>query len=135
MDPFDLPPELAEVERRLAARGHPQPPADFRRRVLSALRDERTEKRSAWRWAVVAAAMLLVLNLAMSLEYHRAGPRIESRAGEDLAAAARAMRQRHPDLSEQEAYQLALLVQTPPALPALWQGIDLWEGEESWDMH
>lgn len=135
MDPFDLPPELAEVERRVAARGHPQPSADFRRRVLSALRDERTPSRSAWRWAVVAAAVLLLLNLAMSLENHRDGPRIEIGAREDLAATAREMRQRHPDLSEQEAYQLALLVHTPPALPASWQGIDLLEGEESWDLH
>ncbi|MGH7169868.1 MAG: hypothetical protein ACRELG_06300 [Gemmataceae bacterium] len=135
MDPFDLPPELAEVERRLAARGHPKPTADFRRRVLSAVREERRPGRFIWRWAVLAAAVLLVLNLAMSLENHRARPRVERHASEDLETTAREMRRQHPDLSEQEAYQLALLVHTPPALPASWHGIDLLEGEESWDMH
>jgi hypothetical protein len=135
MDPFDLPSELAAIERRLAERGHPKPAVDFRRRVLSGLRDERSARRSAWRWAVLAAAVLLVLNLAMSLENHHAGPRVQRRAGEDLATTARELRQRHPDLSEQEAYQLALLVQSPPALPASLDGIVPLEGEGSWDMH
>ena len=134
MDPFDLSPELAEVERRLAARGHPQPPADFRRRVLSALRDEPTVRRPVWSLAVAAAAVLLLLNLAMSLENHRAGPRAPRDVGVDVSTAAGEMRQRHPDLSEQEAYQLVLLVQTPPALPASLGPIVPLQGEESWDM-
>lgn len=135
MDTFDLPTELAGVERRLAERGHPKPAADLRRRVLSALRDERTAKRSAWRLAVLGAAVLLLLNLALSLENHRAWPRTQRSAGEDLATTVRQLRQRHPDLSEQEAYQLALLVPPAPALPTSLDRIVPLQGEESWDMH
>ncbi len=135
MDPFDLPAELAGVERRLAERGHPKPAADFRRRVLSALEDERTARRSVWRLAVLAAAVLLVLNLAMSLENHRAWPHTAKHTVEDLAITVREMRQLHPDLSEQEAYQLALLVQPAPVLPVSLDRTVPLEGEESWDMH
>jgi hypothetical protein len=134
MDPFDLPRELAEVERRLAERSHPKPASVFRRRVLLALRDEPKSAPLAWRLAVLAAAVLLVLNLAMSLHTHCAGPRLERRVDDDLVTTVREMRQRHPDLSEPEAYQLALLVQSPPALPASLGRIVPLEGEESWDM-
>lgn len=134
MDPFDLPPELADLERRLAARGHPKPASDFRSRVLSALRDEPKTVSLSWRLAVLAAAVLLILNLALSLDNHRDWPRIEKPADEDLTTTVREIRQRHPDLSEREAYQLALLVQSPPALPASPEPIVPLQGEESWDM-
>lgn len=134
MDPFDLPRELADVECRLAEHSHPKPASDFRRRVLSALHDEPKSAPLAWRLAVLAVAVLLVLNLAMSLHNHRAGPRLERRADDDLVTLVREMRQRHPDLSEREAYPLALLIQSPPALPVSRGPIVPLEGEESWDM-
>ncbi|HEY7156202.1 MAG TPA: hypothetical protein VH575_19710 [Gemmataceae bacterium] len=141
MNSFDLPPELLDVERRLAERARPKPDTAFRRRVLSAMGNERATSRAGrlrqdvWRWAAtLAAAVLLSLNLAMSLANHRAGPRAERIEGEDIDSAARALRQRHPDLSEREADQLAALMRTAPALPASLDRIIPLEGEESWDM-
>jgi hypothetical protein len=141
MNPFDLPPELLDVERRLVERARPKPDAALRRRVLSAMGNERATSRAGrlrqdvWRWAAtLAATVLLSLNLAMSLENHRAQPRAERIEDEDIGSAARAIRQQHPDLSEREAYQLAALLRTAPALPTSLDRIIPLRGEESWDM-
>jgi hypothetical protein len=142
MDPFDLPPDLLDMERQLAERPCAKPGAAFRRRVLSAVLDEQQMasragriRRSIWREAAtLVGGVLLSLNLAMSLANHRTWPRAERSEGEDIDRAIRAMRQRHPDLSEQEAYQLAALLRTPPALPASLDKIIPLEGEGSWDM-
>ncbi len=135
MEFFDLPSELRDVERRLAERGQPPPSAALRERVLAAMRDERTPKKNAWQFAAVAAAsLLLILNMALSVANHRAWSETRRSESEGVRATARTLRQRHPDLSEPEAYQLALLMHSPPALPASLRPIFLLEGEPSWDM-
>jgi hypothetical protein len=132
---FDLPPELREVERRLAEREKMLPAAALRERVLAAMRDARTSKKNAWQFAVVAAAsLLLILNLALSVANQRAWSETQRIESEGVEATARTLRQRHPDLSEPEAYQLALLLHSPPALPPSLPPIFLLEGEPSWDM-
>lgn len=133
MEPFDFPPEFSELERRLTERRQPQPSAAFRERVLAAMRQERTPRRSAWQSAAIAAAaLLLIFNLTLSLANHRAWSETQRIDG-GVEATARTLRQRHPDLSEREAYQLALVLHSPPALPLSPPDFSL-EGEPSWDM-
>ncbi len=135
MEPFDLPPELAEIERRLTDRCHPPPTSVFRERVLSAMRAERSPKRSLWNVAaVLAASVFLCLNFGLSLTNHRAWSEPQWLESADVETSARSIRQRHPDLSAWEAHQFAILLQSPPALPASLGGNRAWEGEESWDM-
>jgi hypothetical protein len=148
MDDFDLPPELIELELRLAERDRAKPSPAFRQRVLSAMREELAVPgivlfwQGSWRVVATAAvAALLCLNLAISLSNHRAWPRVERIEVGIVEAAVREMRQRHPELSEEEAYQLVVLVQLVPALktaPALSSSLDkiiLLERDGSWDMH
>jgi hypothetical protein len=133
MEPLDNPPELSEIERRLAQRRQPRPSAAFRERVLAAMQQARAPKRTAWQSAAVAAAaLLLICNLALSLANHLAWSKTQRIEG-GIEATARTLRQRHPDLSEQEAYQLALVLHSPPALPLSPPTWSL-EGEPSWDM-
>jgi hypothetical protein len=135
MDSFDLPPELSEVERRLIERRSPQPSAALRERILAAMRNERKPKRATWQFvAAVAAAVLLILNLDLSLANLRAWSETQRIDSEGVAATARMLRQRHPDLSEPEAYQFALILRSPPALPLSLPPVFLLEGEPSWDM-
>lgn len=135
MEPFDLPPGLSEVERRLAERRQPQPSAALRERVLTAMRAERAPRRNRWKVAVVmAASLLLVLNLVLSWANHRAWAESQRIANEGVEATARALRQRHPDLSERQAYQFALVLHSSPALPLSLPPLLPLEGEQSWDM-
>jgi hypothetical protein len=135
MEPFDLPPELSEVERRIAERQTPQLSAAFRERVLAAMRTERTPRRTAWKLvASVAASVLVILNLALSVANHRAWSESQRIELEGIEATVRTLRQRHPDLSERQAYQFALLLHSPPALPLSLPSLLPLEGEQSWDM-
>jgi hypothetical protein len=68
----DLPPELADLERRVALRPPIDPPADLGPRVMDAVRGViREPQRGGWTgwrfWAAVAASFLAVVNLSMSL--------------------------------------------------------------------
>lgn len=135
MEPFDLPPELAEMERRLAERRQPVPSASFRQRVLLAMQSERTPRRSFWNAAaVLAASVLLGLNLGLSVANRRAWSQAERIDNADIETAVRSLRQRHPDLSIWEAHQFAVLMQSPPELAVSLPVHLAWEGEESWDM-
>lgn len=134
MEPFDFPPEWSEIERRLAARRQPQPSAAFRERVLAAMWAERTPRRNRWKIAAaMAASLLLALNSALSLENHRAWEAIQRIENEGVETTARTLRQRHPDLSEQQAYEFALVLHSPPALPLSLPPLLPLEGEQSWD--
>ena len=72
MDLEPLPPNLRELEERLARRPGPQPVADFRARVLRATTDTRSlpvPQRPGWRRGLVwraAAVVVLAVNLGMS---------------------------------------------------------------------
>ena len=62
----DLPPDLAELERRLEQRPRHEPDASLRRRVLDAVRRD-GDSGGFWRFAAaVAAAALLAMNRSMS---------------------------------------------------------------------
>lgn len=135
MGPSDLPPELSEVERQLMERPQPQPSAALRERLLAAMRAEQAPRRNPWKAAAyLAASLLLVLNLALSLANHRAWAETQRITTEGAEATARALRQRRPDLSEQQAYQFALVLHSPPALPLSLPPLLPLEGEQSWDM-
>src|SRR5262245_55564517 len=71
MNPEPLPPDLRDLEEQLARRSCPEPAADFRARVLSAMANSRPiPVRAGRRWRFVwraAAAVLLALNLGMSV--------------------------------------------------------------------
>jgi hypothetical protein len=73
MNPEPLPPNLRDLEERLAGRPCPEPAADFRARVLAAMTSSRTTSTSrpaGRRWRLVwrmAAAVILALNLGMSV--------------------------------------------------------------------
>jgi hypothetical protein len=114
MDPNELPPDLAELERRLAGRPRPEPAAGLRPRVLAAVGRElgRRGGGSAWRFAAAtAAAALLWINFSMSVANDmdwRLGRGLD---GATLAAAAGRLRQLVPELPEREALRQALLLQ------------------------
>jgi hypothetical protein len=66
-----LPPGLRELEQALARRPAPEPPADLRARVLSAMSAPvpAAPRRAAWHWGLAwkaAAAVVLALNLALT---------------------------------------------------------------------
>ncbi len=139
MNPSDLPRELADLERQLAERAVPKPTEAFRRRVLTAMRTDRARP-DGWRFAAaLVAAVLLCLNLALSLANHRAWSPVEGDKDGDVETGVRELRQENPDLSEEEAYQVVVLRRTAPslaavaALPSSPDEIFSWERSASWD--
>jgi hypothetical protein len=118
----DLPPDLAELERRLADRRPPVPPADLRRRVLAAVRRASGEGEGGFLRFVasVAAAALLAVNLSMSVanntDWHLRGAPGPDEAGAD------SVRELVPELSEREARRQAVLLrarsQLTPGAPS-----------------
>lgn len=117
MEPSDLTPELRELEQRLAARQRPQPPADLKRRVLTAVRRElaaqpaaaRWEQRRIWQYAAAAAAgILLVLNLAMSMDNHSNFPAPRVANGADVQQVAAKIRELVPFMTPQDAMREAI---------------------------
>jgi hypothetical protein len=109
-----LPPHLRELEEQLARRPCPEPPAELRARLLSAVREDwppSVAERFRRPWAIAwraAAAILLVLNLGLSaangVRFARLTPPPEVRAVVDtddrwsaLAASALASLSPAPD--------------------------------------
>src|SRR5262245_18433700 len=73
MSEQELPPDLAALGRRLAARPHVEPPSDLQVRVLAATRNALLDPATSatassnWQvWIAVAASILLGINLSMS---------------------------------------------------------------------
>jgi hypothetical protein len=122
----DLPPDLAALDRELAARERMGPSAALRGRVLDAVRRElRRERGPAWRFASVAAAVALLLaNLSLSVANDTNWPLIGGPDPERLEATAGRLRALAPELPEREVYRQALAAQAgawpapAPALPA-----------------
>jgi len=119
MEPSDLPPDLKELEQRLAARSRLQPPADLRLRVLAAVRLElatpsaaaQREWRRTWQYAAAAAAgLLLVLNLLMSMGNRSDFPASRAANGADIQQAAAKIRELVPFISPEEALCEALIL-------------------------
>ncbi len=113
---FELPDDLADLERRLAARPRAQPDAALRQRVLASMRDAAQGERrrwpnGAWRFAAgLAAAVVLGAYLSMSAAHSRDEPHGDEDCGE-LVAATKRLQQLDPDLTEHEARRQALLLQ------------------------
>jgi hypothetical protein len=122
----ELPDDLAELERELAARRAPEPLTGFRPHLLAAVAEELNRfedgnnSRRFWRFAaVVAAALLLGINLSLSvvndMDWHLTGGVDPER----IAATATKLHELEPDLPEQEAYRQALVLQVAVRMPPL----------------
>ncbi len=116
-----LPPDLLGLERELAARPQPDPPAELRSRILSAVERERPglRTRPAPRGfgrfaAATAAAALLAINLSASVandtDWHLATP------PENLREITANIRVLDPSLSDRDALRQALLLHTAAGL-------------------
>jgi hypothetical protein len=112
MSESDLPPDLLALEHRLADLARPQPSPELGPRVLAAVRDvlgERPRPTGWGFWAAVAAALLLGINLSMSLvadtDWDLApGAEPGRQAAEDW------LRELAPDLPDSEIRRQRLLV-------------------------
>jgi hypothetical protein len=121
MNESKLPPDLADVERRLAECPRAQPSAALRQRVLSSLHNERMTRRRRFPWriaATLAAAVLLSLNLALSLANHPARSGRDRWENADLETIVAGLRQKSPEMTEAEAYWLASLARSTRVLSA-----------------
>jgi hypothetical protein len=119
VDPFDLPRELRDLERRLAARGRPEPSADLRPRVLAAVRRELAARPALTQWvwggfwqyaAAAAAGLLLVLNLLMSMGNRSDFPVSRAANGADVQQAAAMICELVSFITPEEAAREALLL-------------------------
>ncbi|MBE3096432.1 MAG: hypothetical protein IMZ44_04805 [Planctomycetes bacterium] len=140
MDPSDLPHEWRDLERRLAARGRPEPSAGLRPRVLAAVRRELAahggagrlgagpwwRRHEVWQYAGAAAAgVLLVLNLAMSASLGDDFSRPRAPNGADVAQAAAKIRELVPSITPDEALREAIALRAGSHLvmaPRPWPG-------------
>jgi hypothetical protein len=122
IDP-ELPPELAELERLLAARERPLPSADFGRRVLAAARaaaGRQAAPAAGWRfWASVAAALLFGTNLAMSVAADTDWHLLDEPTTWRVDSAAERLRVLAPELGEEEIRRQALLARAGAGLSAI----------------
>jgi hypothetical protein len=139
-----LPPELAELEQELTARGREAPAPALRGRVLSAVRREsrRRERRAAWRFAAAtAAAALLLANLAVSAARNTDWRLAGGLDGDHLAATAGRLRAVVPELSAGEAHRQALVAQArsrlapAPAPPTSPSRFLRFQELRAWDTH
>ena len=110
MNDPELSPELAHLERRLATRSRIEPPPNLGPRVLAATQIALRRETGTWRaWAAMAAAVLLGINLSMSVAADTSwnlGPTADPGAVEAVADRLRAL---SPDLPEDEIRRLMLL--------------------------
>lgn len=103
----DLPPELGELERRLA--GRPGPDPALRSRVLKAVDQALVaERRGRWRFLLTtAAAAVLGVNLSMSMGLNGGW---QERDDTDLESASHQVRLLYPGMSDDEIRREALLL-------------------------
>src|SRR6516162_4383550 len=114
MQDDELPPELVRLEHELGMRPRSEPSADLRNRIVA--RTNRIEQLSPDRLSFVelaiatAAAVMLCLNLSMSLANetdYGVGARLDSKR---LRAAAEEIAKLLPDESPPEAFRHALVL-------------------------
>ena len=121
MDLPELPDDLAELERRLAGRPRAEPRPGCRGRVLDAVRRElgwNPAGSGAWRVAAaLAAAVLFVANLHLSLANDTSWHPAPGSGIANLEAGAGRVRRLFPDMPEREVYRHALLLQAGAHLP------------------
>jgi hypothetical protein len=119
LDDPQLPPDLRQLQRDLARRPLPDPPAALRRRVLARALAELRARPSSARWAFAAktaAAVLLWINLSISATATTNGapPRPP---GATTAAVAEQIRRALPDLPPRDALACARLLRAGANLP------------------
>ena len=114
MENHDLPPDLHELERDLAGRPRPVPPAALRQRVIGCVRAElrRNGSRNGWTFAAgVAAAVLVWVNLSLSATLATDfGPQPD-RPRRPVEKVAAEIQRLLPGLSDEEARRQAILLQ------------------------
>src|SRR5262245_7894797 len=113
IDP-ELPPDLSALERRLAERPRAEPAADLGPRLLAAtraaLRHRPVPPAAGWRsWAALAAAVLVGINLSMSLAADTDWDLAPGVDPAEVAATWNRLRAAAPDLPESELRRQALL--------------------------
>jgi hypothetical protein len=141
MSEAELPPDLVALERRLLERPHVEPPAGLGPRVLAARRASlRRRPAGAWRtWAAAAAAVLVGINLSMSVAADTDWRLTPGAAPERVAAAQDWFRAQAPDLPEAEVRRQALLARAGAALaPTVhlaptWGRIRITQEPDRWD--
>ncbi len=122
MEDFRLPEDLSGLEQELATRAIPEPSPGLRGRVMAAIRQESVESPAVelagiWRFAAaVAAVLLLLLNLSMSVANHADWDVWGRPQQQDIASVARKLRETVPELSEREAFRVALVMESGPPL-------------------
>jgi hypothetical protein len=122
MRPDPLPPGRPDLERQLAGRTCPEPPAGLRDRILAAVAAERSPvagrpPRRRWRFAwQAAAAAVLALNLALSAANGLRFQALRSRVA-NPARVERDRPQPHPAPADDpfRAVAMAALAQLTPA--------------------
>ena len=108
----ELPSDLADLERRLADRPRAGPPAGLGPRVLDATRTAQRPRPTvtSWRsWAALAAAVLVGVNLSMSVAANADWQLTADVEPEQVDATADRLRAAAPELSERELRRQALL--------------------------
>src|SRR5262249_19274771 len=111
IDP-ELPPDLAALERRLAERPRAEPSADLRPRLLAATRAALRHRPvdARWRsWGGLAAAVLVGINLSMSLAADTDWQLAPGVDPGEVAATLSRLQAAAPDLPEPELRRQALL--------------------------
>lgn len=141
----ELPPDLAALERRLIDRPHVAPSSDLDRRVLRATRNILNQPAGpasdGWRfWAAVAAAVLLGINLSMSMAANTDWRLTAHAEPGQLAATVERLRALAPELSEAELRRQALLTRAgaglTPTVPVApnWQYLRNIKEHDGWDV-
>ena len=121
MDEPRIPPELAELERRIAGLPAPEPPPALRERVGRAVAGSLRQERSAVRWAfagaaAAAAAVLLNLSMTAGLETGIGPGREMPLAG--IAEMTARIQEAAPEIPEREARRQAAALIAALAAPA-----------------
>src|SRR5262245_2920950 len=146
MRPDPLRPSPRELEEQLARRSCPEPGADFRARVLGGMADTRDRPvvghpPSRWRFVWrVAAAVILALNLGMSVANGLRFQRVTTSAVAPVGVEGWAARARVPEVFDaEERFQRlaasAVAGLTPaPDVGVLTRTFFSTEEEREWDM-
>jgi hypothetical protein len=122
MSDAELPPDLAALERRLADRPRIEPSPGFGPRLLAACRAALGRRAApvpaaGWRfWAGAAAALLLGINLSMSVAADTDWHLLPGAEPGQVAATADRLRELAPDLPEAELRRQALLARAGAGL-------------------
>jgi hypothetical protein len=137
----ELPPDLLDLEHRLANRAGATPTA-LRARILAALGREasRPTPDSGWRWLLATAALVLVaLNFTMSVVANMDWRAARPLPAGDVEAAARQIQGLAPEMSRQDAYRQAIVLRAgarmAPGPAPSWQQVLKQKERTIWDMH